>query len=262
MKIGIVGLGLIGGSILKSLYGKGFELYSVTRNKQTVEAASVLCQNISSDISILKDCNIVFVAVPMSNVLETLEKLNGVLSEKTLVTDVSSLKEFVMRKKYSFKFIGSHPMAGTENSGYEASFAELFQGAKWVLTPYYDTLPQDGKKLEEVISKMGAKVVYADAKEHDEAVAKISHMPMLIAQAIFKTAQENELAMQIASSGFRDMTRLAMSNPEMADDMIQMNADNIQTSILKLYKTVGDLTKSNYLEQINEIKSKRRLMKF
>ena len=93
MKIGIVGLGLIGGSILKSLYGKGFELYSVTRNKQTVEAASVLCQNISSDISILKDCNIVFVAVPMSNVLETLEKLNGVLSEKTLVTDVSSLKE-------------------------------------------------------------------------------------------------------------------------------------------------------------------------
>ena len=85
---------------------------------------------------------------------------------------------------------------------------------------------------------------------------------MLIAQAIFKTAQENELAMQIASSGFRDMTRLAMSNPEMADDMIQMNADNIQTSILKLYKTIGDLTKSNYLEQINEIKSKRRLMKF
>ena len=85
-------------------------------------------------------------------------------------------------------------------------------------------------------------------------------MPMVIAQAIFKTAQENELALQIASSGFRDMTRLAMSNTEMANDMVQMNSENIQTSILKLYKAIGDLTNSNYLEQINEIKSNRQLM--
>ena len=116
--------------------------------------------------------------------------------------------------------------------------------------------------LKDIIKQLGAEPVVTTPQKHDEAAALISHMPMLIAQAIFKTAQENELAMQIASSGFRDMTRLAMSNPEMADDMIQMNADNIQTSILKLYKTIGDLTKSNYLEQINEIKSKRRLMKF
>lgn len=83
---------------------------------------------------------------------------------------------------------------------------------------------------------------------------------MLIAQAIFKTAEDNELALQMASSGFRDMTRLAMSNVEMANDMILMNSENIQTSILKLYKSIGDLTNSNYLPQIKEIKSKRQTM--
>ena len=149
-------------------------------------------------------------------------------------------------------------MAGTENKGFESSFEGLFKGAKWVITPVFG----ESEILKDIIKQLGAEPVVTTPQKHDEAAALISHMPMLIAQAIFKTAQENELAMQIASSGFRDMTRLAMSNPEMADDMIQMNADNIQTSILKLYKTIGDLTKSNYLEQINEIKSKRRLMKF
>ena len=75
-----------------------------------------------------------------------------------------------------------------------------------------------------------------------------------------KTAKDNELALDIASSGFRDMTRLAMSNPEMANDMITMNADNIEKSILKLYKSIGDLTSSDYLEQINEIRSNRQKM--
>ena len=150
-------------------------------------------------------------------------------------------------------------MAGTENSGYEASFAELFQGAKWVLTPYYDTLPQDGKKLEEVISKMGAKVVYADAKEHDEAVAKISHMPMLLAQALFKMAEDDDLALELAASGFRDMTRLAMSNVDMAVDMVNMNTQNIEKSLIALQNSISDL-KTNYRKKITEISEKRGKM--
>lgn len=85
-------------------------------------------------------------------------------------------------------------------------------------------------------------------------------MPMLVAQAIFKTASDNELALEIASSGFRDMTRLAMSNVEMANDMILMNSENIQTSVLKLYKSIGDLTNSDYLSQIKEIKLNRQSM--
>ena len=147
-------------------------------------------------------------------------------------------------------------MAGTEHKGFENSLEGLFKNAKWVITPVFGC----NEKLVKIIEQLGAKVVKTTPQKHDEAVALISHMPMLIAQAIFKTAQENELALEIASSGFRDMTRLAMSNPEMANDMINMNADNIQMSVLKLYKSIGDLTNSNYLEQINEIKLNRQSM--
>ena len=133
----------------------------------------------------------------------------------------------------------------------------MFKGAKWVIT---SSNSNAAEKLVEIIKKMGAIPVYTTAEEHDRAVALISHMPMLISQAIFKTAQDNELALEIASSGFRDMTRLALSNTEMANDMINMNADNIEKSLLELYKSIGELTKDNYISQINQIKSKRNKM--
>ena len=160
------------------------------------------------------------------------------------------------KKKRPYKFVPSHPMAGTEHKGFENSFEGLFKGATWVVTPVFG----DSENLKEIIEKLGAKPLVTTPEKHDEAAALISHMPMVLAQAIFKNAQDNELAMKMASSGFRDMTRLAMSNTEMANDMVQMNAENIQNSILKLYKTIGALTNSNYLNQITEIKSKRQSM--
>ncbi len=248
MKIGIIGLGLIGGSIFKDLKKLDYEVIAVS-NSQNGE-------NIYKDYDILKTCNLIFVCTAMNKTLEVLDKLEEIISSDTIVTDVCSLKSFVCRKKRPYKFIPSHPMAGTENKGFENSMEGLFKNAKWVLTPVFGK----NEELVEIITQLGAKPVITTPEKHDEAVALISHMPMLISQAIFKTAQENKLALEIASSGFRDMTRLAMSNPEMANDMINMNADNIQMSILKLYKSIGDLTNSDYLEQINEIKLNRQSM--
>ena len=192
----------------------------------------------------------------MNKTLNILDELEKYIKPETIVTDVCSIKSFVCQKARPYKFIPSHPMAGTEHKGYENSFEGLFKGAKWVITPIFG----EDKKLVEIIKQLGASPIVTTPKKHDEAVALISHMPMVIAQAIFKTAQDNPLALEIAASGFRDMTRLAMSNTEMANDMVQMNSENIQTSILKLYKAIGDLTNSNYLEQINEIKSNRQSM--
>lgn len=248
MKIGIIGLGLIGGSIFKDLKKLDYEVIAVS-NSQNGE-------NIYKDYDILKTCNLIFVCTAMNKTLEVLDKLEEIISSDTIVTDVCSLKSFVCRKKRPYKFIPSHPMAGTENKGFENSMEGLFKNAKWVLTPIFGK----NEELVEIITQLGAKPVITTPEKHDEAVALISHMPMLISQALFKTAQENKLALEIASSGFRDMTRLAMSNPEMANDMINMNADNIQMSILKLYKSIGDLTNSDYLEQINEIKLNRQSM--
>ena len=248
MKIGVVGLGLIGGSIFKDLIKLNYEVVGVS-NSQSGE-------NIYQDYSVLKDCELVFVCSAMNKTLAILDELENILPSTAVVSDVCSLKEFVTKKKRPYKFVPSHPMAGTEHKGFENSFDGLFKGAKWVITPVFG----ESELLINIIKQLGAEPIITTPQKHDEAAALISHMPMLIAQAIFKTAQDNELAMKMASSGFRDMTRLAMSNPEMANDMILMNSDNIQTSILKLYKSIGDLTKSKYLEQINEIKSKRQSM--
>ena len=248
MKIGVVGLGLIGGSIYRDLKKLNYDVVAVSQSQNGT--------GIYKDFSILKTCDIVFVCSPMNKTLQVLDELENVLLPNTIVTDVCSLKQFVSKKKRPYKFIPSHPMAGTEHQGFENSMEGLFRGRKWVVTPVWG----NDETLISIIEKLGATPVVTTPEKHDEAVALISHMPMLVAQAIFKTASDNELALEIASSGFRDMTRLAMSNVEMANDMILMNSENIQTSVLKLYKSIDDLTNSDYLSQIKEIKLNRQSM--
>lgn len=248
MKIGIIGLGLIGGSIYRDLIKLNYDVIAVSQSQNG--------NGIYKDYSVLKTCDIVFVCSPMNRTLQILDELENILLSDTIVTDVCSLKQFVSHKKRPYKFIPSHPMAGTEHQGFENSMEGLFSGKKWVVTPVWG----NNEILMEIIEKLGAIPVITTPEKHDEAVALISHMPMLISQAIFKTASENELALKIASSGFRDITRLALSNVEMANDMISMNSENIQTSILKLYKSIGDLTNSDYLSQIKEIKLNRQSM--
>ena len=102
--------------------------------------------------------------------------------------------------------------------------------------------------------------MFTTAEEHDRAVAMISHMPMVLAQALMLSIKDNPLAKEIASSGFRDMTRLALSNEEMACDMVSMNSKNIENAILNLYKSVGELTSGNYPEIIKELKEIRSKM--
>ncbi|MCQ2789681.1 MAG: prephenate dehydrogenase/arogenate dehydrogenase family protein [bacterium] len=258
-KIGIIGLGLIGGSILKEL-SNDFEVFGVSKSEATIEKAKKYSNNASTDLNILKDCEIIFVCTPMNKTLEILNKLDTIISKDAIVTDCCSLKEFVTQKDYNYNFIPSHPMAGTENNGFDASFVGLFKDAKWVLTPYKNTSNTQIKKLTEIIELLGATPIQTTPKEHDIAVALISHMPMLVSQGIFKASSDNSLALKLASSGFRDTTRLSMTNIEMAEDMINMNSKNIETALLMLYKSIGELLKENYKEQISEIKDKRKNM--
>lgn len=248
MKIGIIGLGLIGGSLFKDLRKK-YEVIAVSKSQNG--------ENIYKSYDVLKDCNIVFVCTPMNKTLNVLDKLENTLSPETIVTDVCSLKKFVCQKERPYKFIPSHPMAGTEHKGYENSFEGLFKGAKWVIT---DNKSEYMNNLLNIIEYLGAEPIFTTPDEHDKTVALISHMPMLIAQGLMLAAKDNPLALKIASSGFRDMTRLSMSNEEMACDMISMNHKNIEQAVLKLYKSVGELTNGNYPEIISELKAIRKNM--
>ena len=246
MKIGIIGLGLIGGSLFKSL--KDYDVVAVSKSQNG--------ENIYKTYDVLKDRDLVFVCTPMNKTLSVLDELEDILPAETVVTDVCSLKEFVSKKKRPYKFIPSHPMAGTEHKGYENSFEGLFKGASWVVIAN----ESESIRLIEIINYLGAKPVFTTAEKHDEAAAMISHMPMLIAQALMLAAKDNPLALEMASSGFRDMTRLALSNEEMACDMISMNHKNIEQSVLKLYKAVGDLTNGDYPKTIAEVKAIRSKM--
>ena len=248
MKIGVIGLGLIGGSIFKNLANK-HEVVGVSR--------SVQLENVSSDYEILRGCSVVFVCTPMNKTLEILDILENYLSEDTIVTDVCSLKEFVAHKSYKYKFIPSHPMAGTEHSGWTNSFPELFDGATWAVTPKNDTCLSDFGVLKGVIEELGAKTVMTTPQEHDKAVALISHAPMLVAQALCKNIEHNDLAQKLASSGFRDTTRLALSNTEMANDMIVMNGDNIRDVVTMLNSNIDKILDSDYKKQAELIKDFR-----
>lgn len=258
LKVGIVGLGLIGGSIFKALCALNCKVYAVSKSSATIYQAKKYSHQVSETLEDLKTCDIIFVCTPMNKVNETLNKLEKFLDPSTIVSDVSSLKRFVSNKKRPYKFIPTHPMAGTEFSGFNNSFETLFQRTKWVLTPLEDTKTEDIKKITDIIETLGAEPIFSNPNEHDEAVGLISHMPMLIAQSLFKSAQHNKLALKLASSGFRDMTRLALSNEEMANDMINLNSDNIQTSLLNMYNSVGELLNKDYQEQIKQIKKERQ----
>lgn len=253
MKIGVIGLGLIGGSIFKKLQELGkYEVIGVSRSVKGV--------NISDDYDTLCGCDVVFVCTPMSVTLAILDKLENYLDKDTIVTDVCSLKGFVSKKKYNYCFIPSHPMAGTENSGWESSFPELFKNAKWVITPINGEIDDRQEVLEKVIEELGANIVITSPEEHDKAVALISHMPMVVAQALCENIKNNQLAQTLASSGFRDTTRLALSNTQMASDMVNMNRENIESALDTLTESLNKLLNEDYSQKIETIKSFRKNM--
>lgn len=244
MKIGVVGLGLIGGSIFKKLRTLGkYEVVGISRE---------------DDYTALRGCDIVFVCTPMSVTLEILDRLESFVDKETIVTDVCSLKGFVSKKSYKYHFIPSHPMAGTENSGWESSFPELFEGANWVITPLNDSINDEQKELETLIEELGANIVITTPEEHDKAAALISHMPLVIAQALCENIKDNQLAQTLASSGFRDTTRLALSNTQMAGDMVKLNRENIELAFDTLAESLKALLGEDYPAKAEAIKAFRK----
>ena len=250
-KVGIVSLGLIGSSILKGLYEK-YDCYCFS--KSLPKNALKYTKNLSNDIEIVKECDIVFVCSPISNTLEMLNSLNGVVRKNCIVADCASIKSELLAKKFDFDFILSHPMAGVENFGFDAGFAELFSGAKWLIE-------KRNPLLEKIIKELGATPFLIDMEIHDKMTAEISHMPTLLSYLVFNSAQD--YSKQIASSGFRDMTRLCAGNSKLVFDMLKYNKNNILKSFndlienLENLKTLSDEEKIEFFEQISQ---KRRKM--
>ena len=197
----------------------------------------------------------------MSETLSVLDELEHIVSTDCVVTDVCSIKSFVnfdtagQKIKRPYKFIGSHPMAGTEFSGFENSFPELFLGAKWILN-------EENEILECLIKDMGARPVIMDAKTHDKYACLISHLPMLVSSALMKTAKESEAeALKIASSGFRDTTRLSLTDVDLAYDMLSLNSDNFSVLVEEFIQNLRQIQKMSKEELENTFDDIQKIRK-
>jgi arogenate dehydrogenase (NADP+) len=239
MKIGIVGLGLIGGSLALDLRSQNHDLLGVSRQESTCKIAieKKIVDLASTELSILKEAEIIFICTPIDKIAITLEQLIPYLNPETIVTDVGSVKQPIVRvcSQLWKNFIGGHPMAGTSEQGINAAQSNLFQGAAYVFTPQQTTANLE--VLKQLALSLGAIPYICTPEVHDRAVAWISHLPVMVSAGLVAAClgeadtEVLELAQHLASSGFRDTSRVGAGNPELGTMMAEYNSEALLRSL-------------------------------
>ena len=253
MNIGIVGLGLIGGSIGLKLRSLNHTVYGVTNNSLNEIKAKErnLANFISQDYKILKDCSLIILALPIKNLIYPSKNLIKAIPSNAILTDVGSVKVPIIKtwEKIHKLFIGSHPMAGNSEKGVNAGKIELFDKAKWVITPTNKTDQRSLQILSKLFKTMGCNIYFENPEIHDQAVANISHLPIYLASCLIETAycKNNKdllnLSGKLASTGFLDTSRVGGGNPALGVDLAENNTLNILHSIKKFKQNINEFEK-------------------
>lgn len=237
--IGIIGLGLIGGSIAKALKRHdGYSIRAFNRSMPSLEAAladKIIDEGSAEDLSVLSDSDIIFVCTPVDLIPSYVERLIPIIKRDCIITDVGSTKNSIYTEMLKFgnkiNYIGGHPMAGSEQTSYKAAKPFLLENAYYVLTPSPTVDPKYVTEFEKLIKLTGAVPIVIDPAEHDYTVAAISHVPHIIAAALVNTVKqldgEKQLMHALAAGGFKDITRIASSSPEVWSSICFDNRDSI-----------------------------------
>jgi prephenate dehydrogenase len=237
----VIGCGLIGGSVGLGLRKAGWIVSGTDRDDPTAARAVEL--GALDETGIDASADISFVCTPVGAVAQAarraLDATGGV------VTDVGSVKRSIVDAVADARFVGGHPMAGSEQDGIEGADADLFQGATWVLTPTEATDPASYTAVRSAVSALGAEVVAVTPERHDELVALVSHVPHIMAGALMTladaSAAEHVTLLRLAAGGFRDMTRVAAGHPGIWPDICAANSEAIIDTLDHL---IGDLNKA------------------
>lgn len=252
--VGFIGLGLIGGSIARCLRETHPDYHmiacgaSMRTLNMALEAGTV--DEIFPDVDEhLADCDLIFLCAPVEFNIAYLKKLKDIISDNCLITDVGSTKaeihEEVERLGMGAHFIGGHPMAGSEKSGFQYSNTHLLENAWYVLTPCEEADPDALDLMLECVSDCRAQHIVLDYKEHDRIVAAISHVPHLIAAGLVNLVQDNDNALQqmkqLAAGGFKDITRIASSSPVMWEQICTSNTRPIADILRKYISIMEDI---------------------
>jgi prephenate dehydrogenase len=236
----VIGTGLIGGSIGMALRQRGWHVTGIdqsdARIRQAVELGAV--DVMGTD----EGAEVIFIATPVSSV-PAIARSMAELS--AIVTDVGSVKAPIVAEANHPRFVGGHPMAGSEQEGVEGADPDLFEGATWVLTPTDTTDTAAFTALRSIISSLGANVVALSPEKHDALVALVSHVPHLTAASLMclaaERAEESGALLRLAAGGFRDMTRVAAGHPGIWPDICAENRDAIVSALDELLGALGDV---------------------
>ena len=245
--IGFIGLGLIGGSIARGLKraDQTITIMAYMRTREKLEQAKaegivdVILDKIDETLS---RCDIVFLCTPVEYNASYLEKIRPYLKPGALITDVGSTKTNIHKTVIDMNmedvFIGGHPMAGSERTGYENSTDHLLENAYYIISPTEKNTPEQIERMRQIALALRAIPLVLDYEEHDFSVAAISHLPHLIASSLVKLVKdndgENETMKRIAAGGFKDITRIASSSPVMWEQICMTNTENLKT-LMKRY---------------------------
>lgn len=251
MNIGIVGLGLIGGSLGLDLRAFGHQVLGVSRHSETCQRAieRAVVDEASINMTLLAAADVVFICTPLAAIAPTVQQLIPHLSPDSIITDVGSVKTAVVEEVAPLwhNFVGGHPMAGTAESGIEAAVSGLFTGNPYVLTPVETTPPTAVKIVEEIVRSLTSRVYFCRPEDHDRAVAWISHLPVMVSASLIDASLSEadpavlELAQQLASSGFRDTSRVGGGNPELGVMMARYNQESLLRSLISYRHSLDQL---------------------
>ena len=240
MKIGIVGLGLMGGSLALSLRKLSFvdTIYGLDHNgSHQQEALDLGLVEKFVSFELLCEMDVIILAIPVNGVIETLNALDGKISEKTTVIDLGSTKEAIVKAvptSIRKNFVAAHPMTGTEHNGPSAAFDGLYNDKVVVLCDLEESGTLQQEVAVRIFSGIHMRLSYMHAHEHDRHAAFISHMPHVISYSIANSVlgQEDKYnILAMAAGGFRSMSRLAKSSPHMWEDIFKQNKDNLIDAI-------------------------------
>lgn len=258
-KVTVIGLGLIGGSLIKALYERAGIKNIIAVNRSEAPLSLALKDGfVNSSYTEINEqiynSDIIFICTPVKPTLEYIKALSGKVKPECIVTDVCSTKteilDFVNGLDNPPLFIGGHPMTGTEKTGYSESFPHLFENAYYILSKSKTTTSESLDLLTNILKTIGAIPVEMDSVEHDKITAVISHVPHIIAASLVNLVNEQDsdkgTMQMLAAGGFKDITRIASSGSELWESITMSNKTQIVKVLSKYVKSLEQF--SNYVE--------------
>ena len=253
-QLGFIGLGLIGGSIVKTTkrIHPDIRMIALSGHQSTITQAyseGLIENEQNASIEDFADCDYIFLCTPVQQNLDYIQQLKGIMKDSCILTDVGSVKGDIHRAIEEFglesHFIGGHPMTGSEKTGLSNATAYLLENAYYIITPTKTVADSSVTELTEFVGSLGAIPMVLDYQTHDTATAAISHLPHVIASALVNLVEQsdnsNETMKTIAAGGFKDITRIASSSPVMWEEICLSNRDQILAMIDSYQKQLSDI---------------------